>query len=107
VKRYDPKGEAMAVVNLRAKEVGKLGELLTVTDDVRQLTRAQALLWLDAGDSVEEVAERLGVTRQAVYNWGHVLPPGPRWGGSRGWPMDRAVVAPARRLGLLILCWNK
>lgn len=70
MKRYDPKGEAMAVVNLRAKEVGKLGELLTVTDDVRQLTRAQALLWLDAGDSVEEVAERLGVTRQAVYNWG-------------------------------------
>jgi transposase len=70
VKRYDPKGEAMAVVNRRAKEVGKLGELLTVTEDVRHLTRAQALLWLDAGDRVEEGAERLGVTRQAVDNWG-------------------------------------
>ena len=60
----------MAVVNLRAREVVALEEVLRATDDARQFTRAQALLWLDAGESVEEVAERLGVTRQAVYKWG-------------------------------------
>lgn len=60
----------MAVVNLRAREVVALEEVLKATDDARQFTRAQALLWLDAGESVEEVAERLGVTRQAVYKWG-------------------------------------
>ena len=69
-KVYDTKGEVMAVVNLRAREVVALEGLLRATDDARQFTRAQALLWLDAGESVEEVAERLGVTRQAVYQWG-------------------------------------
>jgi transposase len=46
-----------------------LEKLLTATEDVRQLKRTQALLWLAEGDSVEEVAERLRVTRQTVYNW--------------------------------------
>jgi transposase len=27
-------------------------------------------LWLDEGDTVEEVAQRLFVSRQTVYNWG-------------------------------------
>ena len=27
------------------------------------------MLWLDEGDSVEEVAERLQVAQQSVYNW--------------------------------------
>jgi transposase len=31
--------------------------------------RAYALLWLDDGEAVPEVARRLGVTRQTVYNW--------------------------------------
>lgn len=31
--------------------------------------RAQALLWLDDGESVQEVAERLKVSRQSIYNW--------------------------------------
>jgi transposase len=35
----------------------------------RELTRAQALLWLDEGETVEEVAQRLLVSRQTVYNW--------------------------------------
>jgi Transposase and inactivated derivatives len=33
------------------------------------LRRAQALLWVDDGESVEEVGERLGVTRRTIYNW--------------------------------------
>jgi transposase len=39
------------------------------TADARQLRRAQALLWPDDGESAEEVAERLRVSRQTVYNW--------------------------------------
>jgi transposase len=38
-------------------------------DDVRVVSRARALLWLDAGDDVAEIAERSGVVRQTVYYW--------------------------------------
>lgn len=31
--------------------------------------RSWALLWIDDGDSVEDVADRLEVSRQSVYNW--------------------------------------
>jgi transposase len=31
--------------------------------------RAQALLWCDEGEPVQEIAERLQVSRQTVYNW--------------------------------------
>lgn len=31
--------------------------------------RAQALLWLDAGESPQSVAARLHASRQTVYNW--------------------------------------
>jgi Homeodomain-like domain len=33
------------------------------------LRRTQALLWLDEGESVQEVAERLHLSRQAIYKW--------------------------------------
>jgi transposase len=59
----------MAVLSLRGQEVVQLEKLLTAGQDARQLQRARALLWLDEGDSVEEVAGRLQVTRQTVYNW--------------------------------------
>lgn len=59
----------MALVNLSSKEIAQLERLLMTTEEVRQLKRAQALLWLDEGDSVEDVADRLRVTRQTVYNW--------------------------------------
>lgn len=35
----------------------------------REWRRAQALLWLHDGETVSEIAERLGMTRQTVYNW--------------------------------------
>src|SRR5258708_676293 len=35
----------------------------------RECCRAQALLWLAEGESVEAVSERMGVSRQTVYNW--------------------------------------
>jgi transposase len=59
----------MAPLSLTSKEVASLELLLAFADDSRQLRRAEALLWLDEGESVEEVAARLQVTRQSVYNW--------------------------------------
>jgi transposase len=35
----------------------------------RECCRAQALLWLAEGESVEAVADLLHVSRQTVYNW--------------------------------------
>ena len=59
----------MVLINLSSKEANSLERLVTTTGDIRQWRRAQALLWLDEGDSIEEVADRLRVTRQTVYNW--------------------------------------
>lgn len=43
--------------------------MIAHTTDVRVLRRAYALVWLDDGASVPEVAEQLQVSRQSVYNW--------------------------------------
>jgi transposase len=59
----------MAIVNLNSKELAALEQLLAKTGDVKRLKRAQALIWLAEGDSVDEVANRLRVSRQTVYNW--------------------------------------
>ncbi|MGH9855106.1 MAG: helix-turn-helix domain-containing protein [Blastocatellia bacterium] len=62
-------GEAMALIKLNSREVARLEKLVTSTPDARQLKRAQALLWLTDGEGVEDVARRLRVKRQTVYNW--------------------------------------
>jgi transposase len=54
---------------LSAHARSKLGYLVSHADELRVGRRAQALLWLDEGESVEEVAERFEVSRQTVYNW--------------------------------------
>lgn len=54
---------------LSRNERAQLEELVAHTRDARQVLRAYALLWLDDGESAPEVARRLGVTRQTVYNW--------------------------------------
>ena len=59
----------MEKINLNEREVAQLEIILKTTDDVRQLQRAQALLWLIEGDSASEVAERLRVDRRTIYNW--------------------------------------
>jgi len=59
----------MALIRLNSKDVARLEKLLTSRPDARQLKRAQALLWLSDGESVEEVAEHLRITPQTVYNW--------------------------------------
>lgn len=54
---------------LSGKQRVRLQHLVSHSDDARQLLRAYALLWLDDGDSVIEIAQRLRVSRQSVYNW--------------------------------------
>lgn len=54
---------------LSTRERTALEELAAHTDQARVLRRAQALLWLDEAEPVQEVAERLGVARQTLYNW--------------------------------------
>jgi transposase len=60
---------AMTTFELTSKERSLLKRLAASTDRARLLRRAQALLWLQAGDSPTEVADRLGVSRQTLYNW--------------------------------------
>ena len=61
--------EAMTPFVLRPKERQVLEELTLHPFTANSLRRAQALLWLDEGESVQEVAERLQLSRQAIYKW--------------------------------------
>ncbi len=56
-------------MTLTNKERQALKELVRNEKDVRIVKRAQALLWLNRGEQVQQVAERLGVTRQTIRNW--------------------------------------
>lgn len=59
----------MAPFQLRPHERRVLSRIVRSAPTAKELTRAQALLWLDEDDTVEEVAQRLFVSRQTVYNW--------------------------------------
>lgn len=59
----------MAPFPLRPHERRVLSRIACSAPIAKELTRAQALLWLDEGDIVEEVAQRLSVSRQTIYNW--------------------------------------
>jgi transposase len=59
----------MTLVTLSPEAWQALETLAAHTTDAQLLRRAQALLWLDEGETVAEVAARLRVTRQAVYKW--------------------------------------
>lgn len=54
---------------LNGHERLKLEQLLAHAQDSRTVLRAYALLWLDDGEPISEVAARLSVSRQSVYNW--------------------------------------
>ena len=54
---------------LHTSQRRRLEEVVRRPENARQLKRAQALLWVDAGESVGEVAQRLRVTRQSIYTW--------------------------------------
>jgi transposase len=66
----DPSGgEPMARLSLTHRQRGELEDIVSHTPWAKERCRAQALLWLDEGSDVAEVAELLDVSRQTIYNW--------------------------------------
>lgn len=57
------------VWELEVSERRELRRLLGDTDDVRVCRRCSALLSLDRGEAVKDVARDSGVSRQTLYNW--------------------------------------
>jgi transposase len=59
----------MTLITLSSLESRALEKLIARTKDATQLRRAQALVWLDAGEPVAQIAERLRVSRRTIYHW--------------------------------------
>ena len=59
----------MAPIILNAGLRGELEDLVLRTPSAKERCRAQAVLWLAEGLSVEQIAETFQVSRQTVYNW--------------------------------------
>ena len=59
----------MAPVMLSTWQRIELETFMLHTPSAKERCRAQAVLWLDEGESVDQVAELLHVSRQTVYNW--------------------------------------
>ncbi|HXG19807.1 MAG TPA: helix-turn-helix domain-containing protein [Methylomirabilota bacterium] len=59
----------MSLLVLSSQERQVLETLIHPTALTNEVRRAQALLWLDDGESPQAVAARLHVSRQTVYNW--------------------------------------
>ena len=60
----------MTLIVLDPQTRALLEALAAHTHQAKELRRALALLWLDRGESLATVAQRLYVTRQTVSNWG-------------------------------------
>lgn len=56
-------------ISLNRHQRCRLQHALGNADDAAQCRRILAILEIDAGKSVADVAELLGVSRQCVYNW--------------------------------------
>lgn len=59
----------MALLSLTEMERSALQDIVKHTREAQVVKRAQALLWLDAGEAAPKIAHRLAITRQTVYNW--------------------------------------
>jgi transposase len=59
----------MSTLNLKEWQRSRLREQLVSAADSRIYRRTLAVLEVDRGHSVADVAEMLGVTRQSVHNW--------------------------------------
>lgn len=57
--------------NLSSPERSDLCRQLQSSNDARVVRRSGALLKLDRGEPVADVAGELGVSRQTLYNWKH------------------------------------
>ena len=63
----------MSLIDLSAPERRQLRQIVKQVRDAKQVKRAQALLWLDQGESAIVIAQRHEVTRQTIYNWVHTF----------------------------------
>lgn len=59
----------MASVILSNRQRIDLENFMLHAPSTRECCRAQAVLWLAEGETADQVAERLHVSRQTVYNW--------------------------------------
>jgi len=59
----------VTVLRLTNRERPGLEDLMGHPTEATALRRTQALRWLDGGESVQQVADRLRVSRPAVYQW--------------------------------------
>ena len=59
----------MISFSLSDTEQTRLNNLLQTTDCAKTCRRVQAILWLDEGWQISEIALQLQVTRQTVSNW--------------------------------------
>jgi transposase len=59
----------MSPLKLSLSERRALAKQIRETKDVKVLKRAQAFLWLFEDLSIREISQRLGVSRQTVYDW--------------------------------------
>ena len=59
----------MSLLTLSLSERHALAKQIQETKDVKVYKRAQALLWLSEGVSVREISQRLGISRQTMYDW--------------------------------------
>ena len=67
--RQSVEGYPMSALKLGAIGRHQLEDAIADAENPRRVRRAQALLWVDAGVPVIQVARCLGVSRQTVYNW--------------------------------------
>jgi transposase len=59
--------------SLTTKQRMALRTFASETAAARLLRRAQALLWLDRGEPIDDIATRLDVSRQSIYNWANTF----------------------------------
>ena len=59
----------MMDIALAPSERKQLLQFASLALSGRECCRAQALLWLDDGEAVDNIADRLQVSRQTLYNW--------------------------------------
>ena len=59
----------MALVSLSSRQRSELEYLASRNPVARERCRAQALLWLDEGETPDQVAEALRVSRRTIYHW--------------------------------------
>lgn len=59
----------MGKLGLNTPTRRQLEQVLAHPENARRLKRAQALLWVDDGEPLSHVAQRLRVSRQSIYNW--------------------------------------